>query len=1024
MKNISIFPNKIVRIPFFSLNEYKAIPTDVKELDTFIDALFYHEKFSEAVYLASPVLHEEWEKIVESGKERGKINESILKYYLRAISNTVPFGLFTSYSILEDEPKESKAKDYERFSNLDMEYLLKLLHHLNQDPIIKNAVTYRKNNSIYKVGEKYRYIEPKYVNDKISYTLASIDSDELIDYLLQDDREEITLTVLKEEILNLVEGVTEDEVAAYLDELIQSGIYLSSLEVCLNQPQFIQQIVGFYEKNKAQIDTKDSLKNIFDALRNVDTALHQLDDKVFNSKAIYDTVFSELNKIGIPYEQKYVINSNLKRNNVAINEKDINQKLQQFLSKLSKISHSKIKRLNNLEIFKQNFYNRYEDQEVKLMDALDNELGIGYLSQYNEDVLFSDLLDDITIAPQKKGVTDRKIEPQINNFWLNLIMENADKRAIDLDKVSLDVYQNEKPIKNGAFSIAYTYANDKIYLKYASGATATNLIGRFGNNDSQMQKVIDEITTFEQTVNKDRITAEIIHLPSNRTGNVLIRNVDREAEISLISRPSGKRKVIDINDLYLSIKNNRIVLRSGKYKKEVIPYLSSAQNFHFNSLPAYHLLCDLQIQDRYIDYSINFGGFNIDDLDYCPRLVFGEKLVVRNAQWRLKKENYKSIEALQNHLETLQVPQFVYIVESTEEKMIIDRKNPVTLAILWNELKKNGFVQISECVYDLNKENEVANENIAFVKSQRSANVLDTIWNFSDKENQNVERAFIYGDEWMYFKLYTGRVISDVILTENIQKIVTTLTEQKIIDKWFFIRYTDPDFHLRVRLHLTDNKNYDMVTKVIHQELKTLVNEGKVWKLDVSTYKREIERYHWKNIDNSENIFSIDSDFTLKLMRYLKEANENRTWLFILKSIDDFFNAFQISLEERHQIIEKMYHSFWVEHGEVKSVRKDINAKFRKHTEELTHLFHETPADLQELYQERLSQLTKIQFVDEVTTNMTDLLWSYIHMHVNRFIPAHPRSHELIMYGILERFYSKEIGMKKYNQKLVTDEAY
>ena len=28
------------------------------------------------------------------------------------------------------------------------------------------------------------------------------------------------------------------------------------------------------------------------------------------------------------------------------------------------------------------------------------------------------------------------------------------------------------------------------------------------------------------------------------------------------------------------------------------------------------------------------------------------------------------------------------------------------------------------------------------------------------------------------------------------------------------------------------------------------------------------------------------------------------------------------------------------------------------------------------------------------------------------------------MYGILERFYSKEIGMKKYNQKLVTDEAY
>jgi thiopeptide-type bacteriocin biosynthesis protein len=1022
MINISLLPDKIIRQPLFPLSNYNKIPKDSESLDQFIDSLFFNEKFSEAIYLSSPALHEEWGKIVNGEKNRGKINESILKYYLRATSNTVPFGLFTSYSVSSDT---NDNEDYKRFSNIDMDYLLKLLNYLNEHPIVRKVSSFRKNNSIYKVGDKYRYIEPKYTNDNLNYMLSSIDDDELLDFLMSQQGDVISFERLKEIIVEMVEGVTTEEVEVYINQLIDSKIYISSLEVRLNEEGLLNQVIDFYKKNISVLEKEEKLKTTFESLIQVNKKMLELDEKVFNSKREYQNIFNELANIEVPFQNKYVINSNLRKKvSSGFEGEEMNTKLNRLLSCLSKISHSNIKHQTNLDLFKQSFYNRYEDQEVLLLEALDNELGIGYLSHLKEDVLFSDLIDDITISPMTKTTSDKKVEPKKHNFWMNLLIQNSKEKEVDLENLNLDLYKENNQLNSASFSLSYTYANNKVYLKHVGGTTGTNLIGRFSNNDKEVQKVINQVSDFEKLENKDKITAEIVHLPTNRAGNILIRKVNRGAEISLISKTSCGSKVIDANDLYISVKRNKIVLRSKKENKEVVPFLSSAQNFHYNSLPIYHFLCDLQVQDRLIDLSPNYGGFNIGDLEYCPRLIFGKDIVIRNAIWLLKKENYKNVNGLDEHLSKMKVPNFIYLTDGGEDKMIIDRTNPNILSVLFNELYKRKTVQITECVYDMNDNSQFANECISIVKSQKNKNLLENIVEFGKEEKTNVKRAFIYGDEWVYFKIYTGRVTSDNILRENISKIANVLLKNKVIDKWFFIRYTDPEFHLRVRFHLTDDRNYGEVSRVVNQELSRLVEESKIWKLDLSTYKRELERYHWSNIDNSETIFCIDSDFTIKMLESLKSQGENRIWLYTLKSIDDFFNAFNINLEERHKIIDRMFTSFWIEHGKLKSIKKDVNNKFRKYSDEITQLLNMPNEKLKPLYEERLERLINVNHSVEVKDNMTDLLWSYIHMHVNRFIQANPRFHELIMYGILERYYSKEKGKKKYNQKLVKNETY
>ena len=68
----------------------------------------------------------------------------------------------------------------------------------------------------------------------------------------------------------------------------------------------------------------------------------------------------------------------------------------------------------------------------------------------------------------------------------------------------------------------------------------------------------------------------------------------------------------------------------------------------------------------------------------------------------------------------------------------------------------------------------------------------------------DIQRTYIPGDQWLYFKIYTGFKTADLLLREVIPRIANQLLAGHIISKWFFIRYSDPELHLRLRFCLQD----------------------------------------------------------------------------------------------------------------------------------------------------------------------------------------------------------------------------
>src|SRR5207248_587833 len=60
-------------------------------------------------------------------------------------------------------------------------------------------------------------------------------------------------------------------------------------------------------------------------------------------------------------------------------------------------------------------------------------------------------------------------------------------------------------------------------------------------------------------------------------------------------------------------------------------------------------------------------------------------------------------------------------------------------------------------------------------------------------------RRFPPGSEWLYAKLYAGNSSVDQILAGLVAGVVSGFAGA--FDLWFFLRYADPDWHLRLRFH-------------------------------------------------------------------------------------------------------------------------------------------------------------------------------------------------------------------------------
>ena len=288
-----------------------------------------------------------------------------------------------------------------------------------------------------------------------------------------------------------------------------------------------------------------------------------------------------------------------------------------------------------------------------------------------------------------------------------------------------------------------------------------------------------------------------------------------------------------------------------------------------------------------------------------------------------------------------------------------------------------------------------------------------------------IQRSFIPGSPWVYIKLYTGEKTADDLLLQVIAPIIKKLQKDRCIKKWFFIWYSDPDFHLRIRLLAKDTQNTGEIIQLFYQKLDQRNKFRLVWKIQLDTYNRELERYGEQLIEEAESVFYADSECILSILIDLN-GNENYRWMISLKLIDALLSDFGLNTEEKQKLMEETGKAYKTEFGFTEFNAKQFNTKFRDNKKTVESVLNNSLNEqafvsLLQPVKKRSRQMASI--AKQIKTKSTkehsvnELLKSYLHMMMNRLFRSNNRLHELILYDFMSRYYAGEIAKKKYNKK-------
>src|SRR5690606_1841214 len=126
------------------------------------------------------------------------------------------------------------------------------------------------------------------------------------------------------------------------------------------------------------------------------------------------------------------------------------------------------------------------------------------------------------------------------------------------------------------------------------------------------------------SLNENQIFADLLHLSQPKLGNVILRPNCYDYYIPIIDATNKDMEhVVSLNDLYVAIYNNNIILYSKKLNKQVLPRLGCAQNTALLTSPIYKFLGT--ISD---DYYINTWDWGfLSDRPYLPRVEFGKVIL-------------------------------------------------------------------------------------------------------------------------------------------------------------------------------------------------------------------------------------------------------------------------------------------------------------------------------------------------------------------------------------------------------------
>ena len=293
---------------------------------------------------------------------------------------------------------------------------------------------------------------------------------------------------------------------------------------------------------------------------------------------------------------------------------------------------------------------------------------------------------------------------------------------------------------------------------------------------------------------------------------------------------------------------------------------------------------------------------------------------------------------------------------------------------------------VVHCEKDNNKKNmNVETEQSVFRDSMTDDNKKHRRDNYVDIYNNSKRICIPGGDGWIYFKVYVAHKSQNAFLSFYIPLLLSELENVDDNAYCFFIRYADPQQHIRIRIH-SSNRNTMQILKVANRIFDNARKKGDIAGYSINCYEREIERYGGsKLIELAEKIFASDSNLVIELLKlfYTEDVLDEDTDLIFASLIYDMLIHFWDSSED----VEK-HMNMYIQKNEFRKEFKKIKKRFEEVINNIENIIDNRCRKSLENrnlcikdYRKRMNEL---ELRKELANTKEDIVMSFIHMFCNR----------------------------------------
>ncbi len=842
---------RALRIPMYSCERLTEILSKSdEEIDEFIKDLCFNEFFLEAILIASGTLYDDVIKLrngeIHEVKKIINIKISLLEYYLRMCSRTTPFGLFATPVFINNERKTKIA--IQKVLHIDYQWCWQFSKIL-EDKYLKEIV-YQVNGFVYKTQEFYCV---PYTFDNFP---SKLNRTELLNSIMDFCQESRSFDEIVHEICIKNKLVNEDELPRIIISLLRSGFLITNLTPNPSEENYFERLFrnlgDDFKESEIGVAVQEICRKISEYINSIEQ----------NSTQILVSIIADMREL--MRSERYVQIDAIRYGvNYCLDDED-NNVISEAVNLLIDF-YSKIKSSHCIyREYKDDFLNKYgEYQSIPLVEVLDKSRGIGVPNTYKEFIA------------KKRGTKTYKdeYEQKLVRYTLKRIQSaSSEKKPFVVDDEFLEVLSrvpmskvlHSKSITVGVFCKRDNKDNKTFVFNSDLGVCIGDIV--------PLQRYIGDSLKTKSELLVENVAdgccdsiCQLQYIPTRlKWANIMRVPLLNQQHIKGFIWDENPEKRINLSQIDVGISEDRFYIKKHGSEKKLSIVTNNMYSF-YNDASIVRFLKEVG-KDGYVQVSNELLNSYFRYYVHLPEIRY-KNVVLYPETWSFNDSDFTKgcydflqfKSELLSNIEKYHIPNVIYF-KIGDFGLVLNIKQNIAQRILHKSWNKYHLLNLQKS--EMQQEGALVLENntyrtemlLSFDKNMTEyVSLSENLCLPNDIDKQF--RLFSPGSEWIYVKIF-GAEDEDSLIRERVIPWCEYKTYVGDAKKFFFVRYKDTDYHLRVRILQSENRLFNECVAW----LNCLVNEKKILYFELSTYEKELERYGGvKGVEFAESVFHLES---------------------------------------------------------------------------------------------------------------------------------------------------------------------